>query len=212
MSQQTPEWRDYEKFVAQMSWKSFHRYKLVGRHLDFDDIHQEAALAFVRATRTFDPSRGYKFITYCGAAVATALANYKKRLDRQLVGSTVSLDSLIGPDEDGYEVVPGHDSSPLDMLVLEDDLQQTLQDLGPLGAQMIEWMVSPPPEIEAELEAYRWKRAEMTRRGIRRNSLSIDMDAKFLLGELLPKLLPQSRSAIDRLSKKVNGVVNAWQI
>ena len=212
MAAQAPEWRDYEKFVAQMSWKSHRRYQMAGRHMDFDDIYQEAALAFVRATRTFDPSLGYKFITYCGAAVASALANYKTRLDKQLVGSTVSIDALLGPDEDGYEILPGYDSSPLDTLILQADLAETLNSLGPLGAQMIEWMVSPPPEIEAELEAYRWKRNEMSRRGLRRNSASIDMDTRFLMGELLPKLLPQHKAALKRLTDQVNGAISAWQI
>lgn len=212
MDVKAPEWSDYEKFVAQMSWKSYRRYQSAGRNLDFDDIYQEAALAFVRATRTYKPELGYKFITYCGAAIVSALATYKKRLDKQLIGSTVSLDTLIGPDEDGYELIAGHDSSPLDSLVLQADLEETLHGLGPLGAQMIEWMVSPPPEVEAELEAYRWKRAEMSRRGIRRNNPSIEMDIKFLMGELLPRLIPQHKAALKRLTDQVHGAVSAWQI
>ena len=87
-----------------------------------------------------------------------------------------------------------------------------MRDLGPLGAQMVEWMIDPPPEIEAELNALRWKFAEMTRRGIRRNVVNLEMDVRFLLGELLPKLIPENQAAVKRLRSKVQGVVSAWQI
>lgn len=207
-----PNWKDYEKFVAQMSWKSYRRARASGLQLEFDDIFQEASVAYMRASKTFNPALGYRFITYLGAAVMTALANYKHRQDRQLVGRTVSLDSMLEDDGDGYEIFPGSEPSPLDELCVVDGLQEAMRDLGPLGAQMVEWMIDPPPEIEAELEALRWKFAEMTRRGIRRNVVTLDMDVRFLLGELLPKLIPENQAAVRRLRSKVQGVVSAWQI
>jgi len=209
---QPPKWEDYERFVAQLSWKSHRRSRMAGRPMEFDDIFQEAATAYVRALRTFKPELGFRFITYLGAAVNSSLANYKKKMDRQLVGRTVSLDSMLEEDGDAHEVFPGYDPSPLDELMATDSLENSLRELGPLGEQMIEWMISPPPEIEAELNALRWKFAEMNRRGIRRNAVNLEMDIRFLFGELLPKLIPENQAAIKRLRAKVQGVVGAWNI
>lgn len=207
-----PEWKDYERFVAQMSWKSYRRARASGLQLEFDDIYQEASIAYIRASKTFNPALGYRFITYLGAAIMTALANYKHRQDRQLAGRTVSIDSMLNEEGDAYEIFPGSEGSPLDELCVVDGLQEAMRELGPLGAQMVDWMVDPPPEIEAELNALRWKFAEMTRRGMRRNVVTLDMDVRFLLGELLPKLIPENQAAVKRLRSKVQGVVSAWQI
>jgi Sigma-70 region 2 len=212
MQAAAPEWRDYEKFVAQMSWKSLRRAKASGLDLEFEDIFQEAAMAFVRARESFKPELGYKFITYCGAAISTALANYKIKQDRQLLGRTVSIDSLLGPDDDGYDIFPGGDTSPLNMLVLEDEMKRVAEALGPLGAQMVDWMIYPPQEVVEELEAFKWKIAEMNRRGLRRNSINIDVDMRFLFGELLPRLLPDNQAAIRRLRDQVQQTVDSWQI
>lgn len=207
-----PEWKDYERFVAQMSWKSYRRARASGLQLEFDDIYQEASIAYIRASKTFNPALGYRFITYLGAAIMTTLANYKHRQDRQLAGRTVSIDSMLNEEGDAYEIFPGSEGSPLDELCVVDGLQEAMRELGPLGAQMVEWMIDPPPEIEAELNALRWKFAEMTRRGMRRNVVTLDMDVRFLLGELLPKLIPENQAAVKRLRSKVQGVVSAWQI
>jgi hypothetical protein len=180
--------------------------------LEFDDIYQEASIAYIRASKTFNPALGYRFITYLGAAIMTTLANYKHRQDRQLAGRTVSIDSMLNEEGDAYEIFPGSEGSPLDELCVVDGLQEAMRELGPLGAQMVEWMIDPPPEIEAELNALRWKFAEMTRRGMRRNVVTLDMDVRFLLGELLPKLIPENQAAVKRLRSKVQGVVSAWQI
>jgi len=132
----TINWKDYERFVAQLSWKSYRRARTVGLLMEFDDIFQEAAMAYVRATRTFKPELGYKFITYLGVAVTTALGNHKKRQDRQLIGRTVSLDTMLDDGTDAHDLLPGTDSSPLDKLVLDAQLEEALKELGPLGAQM----------------------------------------------------------------------------
>ena len=97
-----PEWKDYERFVAQMSWKSYRRARASGLQLEFDDIYQEASIAYMRASKTFNPALGYRFITYLGAAIMTALANYKHRQDRQLVGRTVSIDTMLNEEGDAY--------------------------------------------------------------------------------------------------------------
>lgn len=207
-----PEWEDYKRFVAQLSWKSYRRAKSSGLAVDFDDIFQEASMAYVRAAQKFNPNLGFKFITYCGAAVMSALAQHKRQLDKQLVGKTVSLDSMLGDDEDAYDIFPNHAADPMQELVFDGEFQLAMSKLGPIGELVIEWLINPPPEVEAELGAYKWKLCEMQRRGMRRNQSHIEMDVRFLVGELLPRLMPNKRAALTELRAKVQDTVQAWQI
>lgn len=212
--QQQPQWKDYERFIIKLSWASYRRFSGSRVPVDYDDVLQEASMAFVKASKGFDPERGFKFITYLGAAIASRLANFKHSMDRQLVGKTISFDSMAGDEEGGdiYEVMPSREPTPLETILLEKQFAETMSSLGPLGQQMIDWIMNPPEEIQEELVGYLWKVTEMQRRGSRQNLCHIDVDVQFLFGELLPRLIPNRPGEVRRLRAKVQGAVSAWQI
>lgn len=208
-----PEWKDYEKFIASLAWKSHRRAMGQGLNVDYEDIFQEASVAFCRARLSFNPNLGFKFTTYCGRAVLTALARYFDMMNRQLVGKTTSLDTMLSDEEgDAHDLFEGNAPNPVTQLQLEEELERAVQALGPLGAQMIEWMMNPPPEVQREVEALQWKIERMVQMGMRPNRQTVSVDTRFLLGELLPKIFPKTPVQVRELRQRVQSVVDAWQI
>lgn len=74
-------------------------------NFDVDDLIQEGWIGFIKAVKKYDPSKGFKFLSYAGANVRFAMLNFINRKgiereDRYNLQSMpvwfVSLDSLVG--------------------------------------------------------------------------------------------------------------------
>jgi DNA-directed RNA polymerase specialized sigma24 family protein len=213
--QELEHWKQYEKFVLKLSWKSFSMAQRRGLPLEFDDIFQEASVAYCRALKGFKPEKGYKFITYLGTAIMTRLANFTVSAKRQLIGQTRSLDAMVdenGDEVDLYEVMPSNEPTPLAQMLLEEAVEETLKGLSPFGLQMLEWCMNPPPDVRREYDGYIYKMSELHRRGLRRQQIRGEPDVHFLFSELLPRLFPSRHREISATRQAVTQAVQAWNL
>jgi RNA polymerase sigma factor (sigma-70 family) len=62
---------DYRPFVYKLAWKYVR-----GSTLCIDDVVQEGMLGLVKASKNFDPSRGYDFSTYARYRVKEYMVMY----------------------------------------------------------------------------------------------------------------------------------------
>ncbi len=89
-----------QKCVASLSLDS---KKLSRLGLDYDDISQEAWIAFIKAIRTFDNSKGASFNTYASTCVKNRILSFIKSSaskKRSPLNDSLSLDSEISLSED----------------------------------------------------------------------------------------------------------------
>ncbi|WP_027938023.1 sigma-70 family RNA polymerase sigma factor [Anaeroarcus burkinensis] len=87
-------------------WFASKFYSMMQNNIfDVDDLIQEGWIAFIKAVKKYDSSKGFKFISYAGANVRFAMLNFinRKGIEREYKYDLqsmqmwlVSLDSLVG--------------------------------------------------------------------------------------------------------------------
>lgn len=72
---------------------------------DYDDLLQEASLAFTRAVRTYNESRNASFKTYFWIYARSHMLNLAKRANRDISNETVSIYEATGDDDSGIRII-----------------------------------------------------------------------------------------------------------
>jgi RNA polymerase sigma factor (sigma-70 family) len=71
------------------------------RHPDWPDLEYRLIDGLIRAAQLFDPARGFKFITYAGVWMRSALAGFARRKDRrELLVSPRTMEEEAAPEEE----------------------------------------------------------------------------------------------------------------
>ena len=65
-----------EALIRQNEGFLISRAKRLTQYCDFEDLKQEAAIAFLQAAESFDPSHGTKLLTYAVPIIDAALSDY----------------------------------------------------------------------------------------------------------------------------------------
>jgi|WetSurSiteA1Bulk_404760.scaffolds.fasta_scaffold32458_3 RNA polymerase sigma factor (sigma-70 family) len=140
---------EHINLLRKIAW-SFHR----STGIDFDDLFQEAYLAYNYAMKTYDPKRG-KITTYLWWCIGSELKRYVKR-EREAWGVVVSFD-----DEPATYALPDH-QEPASVFL--DSLTEEARELAAiiLSAPKI-FIEIPPPDAKQRLanvlvrKGWRWR-------------------------------------------------------
>ena len=133
----------FGRFNAMIHAKAVEKSRLCGSDIT-DDLAQEAAIGFLNAVRSYDPSKGASFRTYAercvdnilGSAIRTYLSGKNSLLNEHLQYDAVNLsDDLIvsTPDEFAMSVLAGLsdlEKSVVDMRLRDMSYEETAKALG----------------------------------------------------------------------------------
>lgn len=70
-------------------------------NIDSEELHQEAAVGFMKAVNTFKPESGYSFLTYAGECIRNRVINYLKKERTETQKKFPVLTAFIENDESG---------------------------------------------------------------------------------------------------------------
>ena len=96
------------RLVVSMSRKFFGR----GQTLTLMDLIQEGNIGLIKATERFDPSRGYKFSTYCTWWIRAAILRALAQGDRIVRLPTAAMDILSNMRHFAWQFRQDHDRFP----------------------------------------------------------------------------------------------------
>ncbi len=97
--------------LRKITW-SFH--KTTG--LEWDDLFQEAALAYLEHLEKYDPNKG-KITTYMWPIISSHLKNFVKRWNK-------SYEYLyLSKDEIDFDTFPSHPTSSFEFLINDDEIE-----------------------------------------------------------------------------------------
>ncbi len=71
---------------------------------DSEELHQEAAVGFMKAVNTFKPESGYSFLTYAGECIRNRVINYLKKEKTETQKKFPVLTAIIESDESGERI------------------------------------------------------------------------------------------------------------
>lgn len=73
-------------------------------NIDSEELHQEAAVGFMKAVNTFKPESGYSFLTYAGECIRNRVINYLKKEQTETQKKFPVLTAFIENDESGERI------------------------------------------------------------------------------------------------------------
>ena len=73
-------------------------------NIDSEELHQEAAVGFMKAVNTFKPESGYSFLTYTGECIRNRVINYLKKEQTETQEKFPVLTAFIENDESGERI------------------------------------------------------------------------------------------------------------
>lgn len=154
--------KDYVDNVAlihKVARGCFARLQAIGVALDYDDVFQELSLTFVKAWRQFDSNKGYQFSTYFVVGARHEFNRFVAKAVAERVEHGVrSLEEMNDwADGDGSltieETISGGDLDQVERLLVIERMEQLSKSLSPLSKLVLEWLVTPPAELEREVVA-----------------------------------------------------------
>jgi len=165
-------------------------------------------MTWVRCRDGFDPSHGVKFSTYFANSVNHNFNRgvlVAKLIGKQPEGGIVSLNkSVSGPDSDSdltlAEVLEDEHAVDPELMVDARLLLDRKMAADPLLAQVVTLLAAPPPELAAELEAFRCLRQRAIDQGIETRHTTSAAPTTLTLGLL---------NRIFRFNWREKGLVNA---
>lgn len=148
----------YEKnkgLVHAVSRKGYARLQSAGVGLDYEDVFQEMSIVFLKAYEGFDASKGFKFTTYYYMAAFNKLNNWaQKQISERLTYGVLSveeMDDRAGGDSDVENVMMVDPSSPESYYKCKEFLIHVSKTLSPLVGLILNWTLTPPPELLEQL-------------------------------------------------------------
>lgn len=102
--------------------------------IEFNDISQVCNLGLVKAARTFDENKGFKFSTYAYKVMENEVLNYLRKEKKQgfIRNKTISLDTTISKNNEGTKLtlidVLGEDDISFELMELLEVIKNVLTD------------------------------------------------------------------------------------
>jgi DNA-directed RNA polymerase specialized sigma24 family protein len=111
---------DHEPLLHTMTRKCFGRLVQMNPSADYEDLFQELCVAFVRAQKTYDPTKGISFTAYMGRAVYNEFNGMMDKIAR---------DNEAIPMISAQELEARGDDGDIDFYGTYDPKQATMEDL-----------------------------------------------------------------------------------
>lgn len=113
---------DHKGLLHMIARRCYGRANAAGIVIDYEDVYAEMCVAFMKASKGYDPSRGFAFTTYCGAICWHHFNKVMEKEERS--GPKLKLlhleDMGISNEEGGADVHHNGDD-PLEFLEIEED-------------------------------------------------------------------------------------------
>lgn len=159
MTNQEISFKDYERLIDKLSWKSYRMLQRQGVAADINDLRQEGASAFIRARDKFDPSFNIKFSTYLWTAVQNA---HKRFAGIAFDNNHKSLNEQVG-DEGGVDLIDLIEDDRIECMDVviernqerEASFRRYMSALHPDTRKVIEVLILRPDSLLKELERCR---------------------------------------------------------
>ena len=198
-------WENIVDLLHSFTRKYYSRALAAKLGLDYDDLFQEARIAWMQARDSFDPNRGIQFTSYLGAAVCRRL---HARIGEGFEYSKHhrSLPSFTDESESEWlDRVGGRfEEDAGSTLEAENALNTLKQGVRSWQARfVIELLANPPPEVIAEFRAYRAKLERVERRTHPAHHLTIS----FTLQHIPPVIDPTCASRAVAIRREIEGVI-----
>lgn len=129
----TETYESVEKLIYHFAWKFAKKYRR-----DFDELHAEANLAYVRAYNSYEPGHGTLLSSYVGTCIHRHLLDLVRKDMRR-----PSQSSLTGTEGDQ---IPVEDS------IADDPTTSLLQDLTDDARMLINLVISTPDDLKQVIE------------------------------------------------------------
>lgn len=200
---QAPSFDSVKKLAAKLALRVQRRLHSFGvRHIELDDLMQEAYVAYVLAARSWDSSRGVPFGLYFARGLTHHLNRVVLGEERQRAMMGLSLDEFLTPEEDGstHEIIPAVQDDPERELLLKERGERVLRKLSGPARKILELLRDPPPFLFQQVEAIQAR--ALYARSIGRNSV---VAAEITLG-LIADFLGLSRYERRQLYSEINNL------
>lgn len=155
---------DYEKLCHWIARRLYAGQQSDDGRLAYDDVFQEVAIQWCKCRDAFDPSKGVKFSTFFVRSTLPQWRNVRRRLMGSNVGVTDSLHQLLGSGDGEGEVemialIEDQGATNPEAAAIRSEAVRMEFETNPLLERLSQLVVSPPPELQAQLEALQAQRA-----------------------------------------------------
>lgn len=178
---------DYESCRRLIHWFGSRAYRRLiaagGRAVEYDDVIQELNIAWTIAREKWNPDMGVPFVAYLKRGMQLAINRF---IDRELrfdqnASHSLQFSALEGESEFSEIVADTETHTPEDIVMASLMTEYAFDQLSPLARSVLECVLSPPNELQAELNALQAKKRYAKERGfcvggVSEVSLSFVMD------------------------------------
>jgi len=196
-NQSVTSWERNYRLLHHLCRSYMARAKSYGLNVEYDDLFQEAALAYTLAQRTYDPRRNFKFTTYMGRAAVNRLGRYlAQELDRRRHQMELGAPAEDETQLEQLEALGAQEVDDVAEYIDRDMHRKAMYErLSPMARKVLEILEDPPEEIRSELVAHQEKAKLARAQGRNARSYS-DVTFAFLAKHILPMWGNMSRVTI----------------
>lgn len=143
----------HKGMMIKLSRRAQRRLEGAGISVEFDDIMQEATVAFIKAKQGFDPQNGAKFSTYLWTSITNNLNRFCDQM-RDLYRGSVSLDAPSSDSKDAPSLmdvlVDINAIDPQEALMRNETAVETLAQFSPDTRRVLTYLITQPESLMQE--------------------------------------------------------------
>lgn len=196
-------WEANFRLIHMLCRTALGKARALGLMLEYEDMFQECSIVWMKARKSFDPTKGFKFTTYLGSAVARHLASM---VGEEVFHNARTVRGLAAEETFLRRAELDEDDPVIGEVMAQDLFDKGIAKLSPVSRMVMRLMTNPPPEIMEELRAYQAKARYARDCGINRTAPE-DLSLAFVLNYILPmhvKMTTTRELAVrDELSREV---------
>lgn len=152
-----PPMEQFTPLIAKMAYMAYARAMGMGLPIDVDDLKQELAVTYLQCAKTYDATKGAKFMTFF---IAAGWRNIEKLFyydaKRRKHALTVSGDAPVSTTEEArtslWELVSSGEPTPEQYLEGQDLFNSIMGDVSDIARSMVWIMVTQPDLVHEQLE------------------------------------------------------------
>lgn len=190
--------RDYLPMLATIAKKRIGIASSYGVNVEFEDMMQEAVIAFERAKEGYDASRGVKFSTYLWRAVA----NHLQRVCEKAPVNHVSMDADLTEDGRSYhDILESKGLSTFERAERAQTAAQNVARLSSDARKVVTLLVNPPITLLKEFERLRAFADLCRENNLRAPKTRFDV-------HLIMEAMAWPKKRRDNVMKEINQIIN----